>query len=53
MTRSLDAAALAPVPSYCSAFATSTAKTWVGPNRLERKTIHLPSGVNWQFGSSE
>ena len=51
--RSLDTvSSLVLVPSYCFAFATSTLNTCVGPNRLERKTIHLPSGVNWQFGSS-
>ncbi len=34
------------------ALATSTAKTCEGPNMFAWKTIHLPSGVNWQFGSS-
>ena len=32
---------------YCVALATSTANTCEGPNMFERKTIHLPSGVNW------
>ncbi|OIR08248.1 hypothetical protein GALL_97520 [mine drainage metagenome] len=41
--------------AFCSilhfAFATSTAKTWVGPNMLERKITHLPSGENRTLGS--
>ena len=41
----------APTGSYYLPLATSTANTCGGPNRFERKTIHLPSGVNWQFGS--
>jgi len=36
---------------HCVRF-TPTSKTWVGPNILERNTIHWPSGVKVTFGSS-
>src|ERR1035441_8070834 len=39
------------VQSYF-AFATSTAKTYVGPNMFERKITHFWSGVKLTLGSS-
>ena len=46
-----NALACAGIVGHGLALATSTAKTYVGPNMLERNTTHFPSGVKLTFGS--